>query len=411
MAKRIVILGAGVAGAQVIKHVHNSFHHDQDVSLTVIDRNNYSAFVPMLHEAATGSVQMHDLTYPIRQIIQCCLEHFHQANVEAIDLEQRIIKTSQGEVYYDYLVVALGADNNFFNVPGAAEHCLTLKTMQDAVRLRNHLIDAFEEVAKLHKQDLQRKAKLNFVIVGAGYTGVEIAGQLADLFKKEFRDFYPEIHASEPKITIVQAVDRILPIFKEKNSRKAHYRLEKLGVEILTNTKVTSVTSEGVCLDNGRVIPSHSVIWASGIKARGSQFFSEEMLHKSRVKVKSTLQLFDHPEVFVLGDLAAVMEGNGPHPQTAQVAFEQAKVVGENMTNLINYEPLKAFHYKHKGDLVVVGNNWAIAEIKGIAFTGFPAWWLRRIIYLQGLFSWSDRIRTIFDWIMNLFTKRDTTRL
>lgn len=411
MAKRIVILGAGVAGAQAVKHIHKYFHRQRDTSLTIIDRNNYTAFIPMLHEAATGSVQIQDITHPIRQIITCCLEHFHQAEVKSLDLQQRIVQTSLGSVPYDYLIVALGSDNNFFAVPGAEEHSLTLKTVNDAVRLRRQLIDNFETASRLSRDDLHRRDRLHFVVVGAGYTGVEVAGQIADLLRDEFRDLYPEIQADEPKVTVLQAVDRILPMLKEKSSRKAQKRLEQLGVEVLTNTKVTSVTPEGVCVDNGKVIQSHSVIWTSGVKARGMQFFPESILEKSRVKVKSTLQLYDHPEVFVLGDLAAVMEGGGPHPQTAQVAFEQAKLIGKNLSKIINHEPLEAFHYKHKGDLVVVGNNWAVAEIKGISFTGFPAWWLRRTVYLQGIFSWNDRIRTIFDWTMNLFTKRDTTRL
>lgn len=411
MSKRIVVLGAGVAGAQAVKKIHQHFHGYKDFSLTVVDRENYSAFIPMLHEVATGSVRAHDVAHPIRQIIKCCLEHFHQASVQGIDVGQRLVQTDNGSIPYDYLIVALGSGSNFFGVPGAEEHCLTLKSLDDAIILRRHLIDQFEHVSRLSRSDEHRLGKLHFVIVGAGYTGVETAGQMADLFSHEFRQLYPEITSDEPKITIVQAGERIMPILSEENSRRAHARLEKLGVNIITGARVVAVTPEGASLNNGEVIRSHNVIWTSGVLGRGGQFFSEDMCERGRVKVKSTLQLHEHPEVFVIGDIAAVTEGEGPHPQTAQCAYQQAHFVGDNLLRLVNQEPLEAFRYNHKGDLVPIGNRWAIAEIKSLSFTGFIAWWIRRTVYLQGIYSWSDRIRVVFDWTMNLFTKRDTTRL
>ncbi len=411
MPKRIVILGGGVAGAEAIRRVHTHFHGDKSVSITIVDRNNHTTFIPMLHEVATGSVGARDITHPIRQIINCCLEHFHQADVKHIDLGQRIVKTSAGEVPYDYLIVALGSTNNFFGVPGAEEFTLKLKEMEDAIRLRRHLIDTFEQVSRIAHTDPHRQDALHFVIVGGGYTGVETAGQMADLFNEEMRLLYPEVYADEPKITLVQAADRILPILSESNSRKALERLERLGVNVLLNTKVVAVTKEGVSLDNGNVLRSHHVLWTSGVIAQGAEFFEPEYIEKGRVKAMSTLQIVGHPEAFVIGDIAGVMEKGGPHPQTAQAAVQQARVAADNLKALADHEPLKAFHYRHRGDLIPIGDRWAIAEIYGIKFTGFFAWWLRRTVYLQGIFSWSDRLRVVFNWTMNLFSKRDTTRL
>lgn len=411
MANRIVILGAGVAGAQALQSIHKQFHGDKQVSITVIDKNNYSAFIPMIHELATGSVQVNDLTQPIRGLIHCCLQRFHQAEVKGIDLDQKVVSTSSGKVPYDYLVIAMGSTNNYFGIPGVAEHALNLKTVNDALRLREHILSRFEQVAQLAADDPHRRDLLHFVLIGAGYTGVETAGQLADLFSKELRKLYPEIGADEPKVTIVQGGDRILPVLSESSSRKAQSRLEQLGVTVLTGVRATSVTPEGVSLNNGTVIESHNVIWTSGILARGGEFFADEYLEKGRIKLKATLQMESHPEVFAIGDIGAVMEGSGPHPQTAQAAVQQASLMGGNIQKLITGEPLTPFRYNHKGDLVPIGNRWAVAEIKKIKMTGFLSWWIRRTVYLMGIMSWSDRIRIVIDWTFNLFTHRDTTKL
>lgn len=410
MAKRILILGAGVAGAQAIKFIHRQFHGHQGYSLMVVDRQNFSTFAPMLHEAATGSVSSEHVTHPIREIIRCCLETFRQTSVRHIDVKAKTVQTDHGPVAYDYLIVALGAKTNYFNVPGAEEHCFNLKTMDDAIILRRRIIDAFEEATRLPRGP-EREARLHFVIIGGGYTGVELAGQLADLFTKDFTKLYPEILADEPRITLVQGGERILPTLSARSAEKAMARLARLGINVRVNTRATSVSAEGVALGEETNIDSKNVIWASGIVANGEAFFDAELLQKGRVMVKATLQVPNHPEVFVIGDLSCVMEGNGPHPQTAQAAFEQAKFASRNLKKLITGEPLGAFYYHHKGDLVPIGDRWAIAEIHGLRFTGFLGWWLRRTVYLSGIFSWADRIQVVFSWTMRLFTPRDTTRL
>jgi NADH dehydrogenase len=174
---------------------------------------------------------------------------------------------------------------------------------------------------------------------------------------------------------------------------------------------VVAVTREGVTLDNGKVLSAHHVLWTSGILAVGAKFFPEALLEKGRVKVRSTLQMHDYPEVLVVGDIAAVTEGGGPHPQTAQAAVQQAKLAAQNLAAIIHEQPLRAFTYRHKGDLIPIGDRWALAEIHRLRFTGFFAWWLRRTVYLRGIYSWGDRFRVLFNWTMNLFSHRDTTRL
>lgn len=410
MAQKIVILGAGVAGAQALKHLHSKFHHNKEYSINVIDKNNFSAFIPMLHEVATGAVSPYDVCHPIRQIVHCCLETFHQTEIEGIDLDKKVIKTSVDDFEYDYLIIALGSTNNFFGIPGAEKYGRVLKTMADAVALRAHFIDVFEEASK--KPHTAKRAKdLHFVVVGGGYTGVETTGQMLQLFGNEFQRLYPEIYPDEPKITLVQGGKRILPILSESSSRKAEARLKKLGAELKLGHYVKEVSATGLTLDNDEFVESKHVIWASGVAAVGSKFFPEHMLVKGRIKVKSTLQVMNHPEVFAIGDISAMVSEGGPHPQTAQAAFQQAQLAISNLHNLTQELPLNDFDYRHKGDLVPIGERWACAEVGPFKFTGFLAWWLRRTVYLQGIYSWSDRIKVVFTWTMNLFSRRDTTRL
>lgn len=411
MSKRILILGAGLAGSKALQSIHKEFHNDKQTSIMIADRANYSTFSPMLHEVATGSVQPDHIALPIREIINCCLQKFHLGDVQAIDLEQKIVQFDAEKVSYDYLVVALGATSTFFGVSGAEEYAMPLKTMHDAMALRRRLVDTFETATQLATNDPKRKELLHFVIVGGGYTGVETAGQLADLFQNELRDLYPEISAEEAKITLVQGADRVLPILSESSSEKAGQRLKTLGVNLVTGARVTAVTESGVTLNTGQAIPSSSVIWTSGVLAVGGSFFKEDMLEKGRVKVNSQLQMQGFPEVFVIGDIAGVAESGGPHPQTGQVAVQQATIIGRNIKNLIEKKALHTFTYKHKGDLVPIGDRWAIAEIGPLKFSGFIAWWLRRTVYLMGITTWPDRLKIMFTWTMNLFTHRDTTRL
>lgn len=410
--KRIVILGAGVAGAAAIRSIHKQFHGREDLNLLVIDKQNYSAYAPMLHEVATGSVRPDDITHPIREMINCCLEQFLQDEVTEIDIERRVVKTKSGEVNYDYLVVALGAASNFYGLPGVAEHSFPLKTMDDALTLKRRLIDQFEEASRMIKAASieEIKRKLHFVIVGGGYTGVETAGQMADLFDGEFHELYPEIPKDIPQVTLVQGGDRILPILDTSSSQKAKMRLEKLGVNVRTGARASALNPQQLELNNGESIETENVIWASGIRAVGAQFFDEDQIEKGRVQVTSTLQMEEYPEVFVIGDLAAVSNGKGPHPQTGQAAVQQASIIGPNLHRFMKEEPLEPFLYHHKGDLVPIGDHWAIAQISGVKFSGFLAWWMRRTVYLLGL-SWSKRFKVVFSWTINLFSKRDTTRL
>lgn len=409
MKKRIVIAGMGMAGVQVSHGLRKHLKGREDVEVLAVDGQNFSLFAPMLHEGATGTIALLHLAQPVREVVQPPQQRFLQAEVQGLDREKKVLRTATGDIPYDILVLAMGSRTNFFNVPGAKEHAFPIKTMRDAIRMRSQIIDIIETATKMPKGE--RRSHLHFVVVGAGYTGVEMAGQLSDLFSGDARRLYPEIDRDEFTVTLVHSGERILPMVKEKSSRAAQVRLERLGVQVKTGAAVTAVSSDGATLSDGTQLASKTVIWASGVMAVGDLFFPAEQLQKGRISVKATLQMRDDPSVFVVGDLAAVTEGNGPHPQTAQAAFEQAHAAARNIKRLLDQEPLEGFYYKHKGDLVPIGDAWAVAEVFGLRFHGRLAWYLRRFVYLRGLPTWSERVRVMGDWFGHVFRPRDTSRL
>ncbi len=410
MNKRIVVAGTGVAGAQVIKGLRRQLAGRNDYQLIAVDTQNFSAFAPLLHEAATGTATPAHIAHPTRNLIHppCCF--FKQGKITGLDRSAKLLKTDTGDVPYDILVLALGARTNYMGVPGAQEFAYPIKVMADAVRLRERIIDVAEAAAAT-ASPAERKAMLSYVVVGGGYTGVELAGQLADWFHRDARRLYPEIPAEDVSITLLQSGDRIVQMMSEKNSAVAQRRLEKLGVTVKNKMQVTAITAEGATLSDGTKMASKNVIWAAGVVAMGDVFYPAASLQKGRIPVKATLQTPDDANIFVVGDLAAVTEGNGPHPQTAQAAFEQAHLVSRNIRHLLEAEPLEGFYYKHKGDLVPIGHGWAVADVYGVRFHGWLAWILRRIVYLRGMLSWFDRIRIIGDWLARIVGPRDTSRL
>lgn len=409
MQKRIVVAGIGVAGAQVVKGIDKQLKGRSDYDLTVVDSLNFSTFAPLLHEAATGVVCVAHVTHPARNIVAKPHHHFKQARITGMDRHSKVLKTEAGDVPYDILILALGARSNDFNVPGVKQYAFPIKVMEDAVRLRRRMIDTAEQAAAL--PDGNRDALLHYVVVGGGYTGVELAGQLADWFRYDVRRLYPEIKPEDVSITLVHSGDRILPMLSPKNSAVGMKRLERLGVKVKVGTQVTAVTAEGATLSDGTTLASKNVIWASGVLAVGDLFVEPAKLVKGRIPVKATLQMADDANVFVVGDLAAVTEGNGPHPQTAQAAFEQAHLAARNVRHLFESQPLEGFYYKHKGDLVPIGHGWAVAEVGGVRFHGRLAWWLRRAVYLRGFLTWFDRVRVIGDWASRIIGPRDTSQV
>ena len=413
--KHIVILGTGFAALDTYRHVHKLIHRRTDVRITIVGRNNYFLFTPMLHEIAAGSVGRSHIVQPVREVVRCCLESFHQAEIEKVDIEKKQIHTSTGVVSYDYLVVGLGSRVNYFGVKGAKQHTLALKTMQDAVALRNHIISVFEQATK-EKNTKKRKQLLNFGIIGAGPTGVELAGQMADLVYHAFRPLYQEIDYKEVKITLVHRNERVLHVFREKTSVQALKRLKKIGITVKLKTGVVAVDEQGVELDSGSRVESKTVVWAAGTASVAPDVLDAKWLNKrGQIKVRPELHIPDHPNVFALGDCAALDGDLAPFaPATAQAAQDAAKIVARNVNMAcsdVSEEKYKSFIFKQKGYIMPIGDWFAVAEIGPFTFSGRVAWWMRRTVFIQHLNSWMNRLRVTIDWTLHSFMHRDTSEL
>ena len=410
--KKIVILGGGFAGVEFYKTAHKKLHGSPDILFQLVSRWNYFLFYPMLHEVATGSIERSHITEPLREIINCCVEQFTQAEIERVDFENKIITTSRGPVLYDYLVVALGVQPNFFQIPGANEHCVSFKSIADAVVVRNHVIHHFEAAAHEHNA-ARRKQLLSFVIIGGGPTGVELAGQIADLFNHEMRELYREVDHREVSITLIDAGDRLLKQSHPEISGEAERRLQRMGVQVMKNMRVLGCEPQRVQLANGKCVEGEMRVWTAGTKSTLTEIIDDAYLTpRGGLKTTPTLQLVGHPEVFVVGDNMEIVESSSARvPQTAQAATAAARHAARNFIAMLRRETLRPFVFKSAGDIVPIGDWFAAAEISGFRFFGPIAWVMRRTIFIHQLSSVMNRLKVTFDWALHAVLKRDTSEL
>jgi NADH dehydrogenase len=418
---KIVILGGGFGGVYTLKYLHKFFHKhtlyqskaryragiNEDVKLVLVNKKNYFLFTPLLHEFATGSVSLENLVEPIREIIRCCDYEFIHGEVKRIDLENKIVEVNESKLDYDYLVIALGSKTNFYNIPGAEENSFTLKSLDDAIRLRNHFIHMFEIASKDKDEGL-----LTFVIVGGGATGVELAGEMSDYFYKTFSKFYPKEIISKVKIILIEKGNELIPQFSSKLRKIALEVLKKKNVEVILGKGVKEVGKDFIKLDDETIIKTKTVIWTAGVEPNLPDIVGNiEKDNKGRLIVNEYLQVKNYDNVFALGDVCCFIQNQRPLPQLAQVAVRQAKAVAKNIFNLIKNKPLEKFVYKHQGDLISLGRFFAIGEIKNFTFSGFFTWILWRGVYFSKMISNKDKIKILIDWLLDLFYPRDITEI
>ncbi len=397
--KKIVILGAGFGGIGVLTHLHKLFHQSKEVEITIVNKTNYFLFTPLLHEVATGNIDQYDIVLPIRHLSNCCLSNLWQATVAKIDLQTKTVYTTLGELEYDYLVLGMGAEPNYFNVSGAQEHTYTLKTLPDAIALRNRFISVFEHAT--HTADLaERKKLLSFAVVGGGSTGVELVAEMAEYFYETFCRLYKNMNAeNEVSITLVHRGKELMQDFDSSFRQKALTYLQKKKVNVLLATEVTKVEENALTLNTGQKLLANTIIWTAGVKSVEPNFFPQ-----TKLEVLPTLQLKDHENVFVLGDL------NANYPMFAQTAKNQAPVVAQNIKQLLQNKPLVTYTYTSRGHLVSLGKWMALGKIGRFTFSGKVAWWVWRAIYLTIFISWSKRLKLMLNWFIDLFLPRDISQ-
>ncbi|GBD34342.1 NADH dehydrogenase [bacterium HR35] len=426
MKKQIVILGGGFGGVYTLKYLHKFFHKrglrqtergltQTSIKLVLVNRKNYFIFTPLLHEVVTGGVSIDNALEPIREIIKCCDFDFIHGEVEKINLENKIVYINKEKenykVNYDYLVIALGSKTNYYNIPGAKEYTFSLKTIDDAIRLKNHFVHMFE-LASISQSEAAINKYLTFVIVGGGATGVELAGEMSDLFYKTFSKFYPPALISQVKIILVEKGKELIPQFSPKLRQKALERLKKLKVDVRLERGVVEVGEDFIKLDDGNIIETKTVIWAAGVEPNLPEIIGNvEKDSRGRLVLNEYLQVKNYNDVFAIGDVCCFIQDQKPLPQLAQVAVRQAKTVALNIKNSIENKPLEKFIYKHTGDLISVGRFYALGEIKGIEFSGLISWFIWKGVYLTKMISFRDQVKTFIDWFLNLFLPRDITEL
>ena len=415
--KRILILGGGYAGVNVLKHLQKTFESDTEVSISLVSQDNFFLHTPLLPEMATGMLASRHIATPIRAF--CKRARYYQAKVDSIDLNNnkvtisRALDSQKRELEFDYLVIALGGKTNFFGNKNVEKHALTIKTLGDAIVMRNHIISILESADQEEDPNVLSKL-MTFVVVGGGFSGVETVGEINDFVKESVEKFYRNIDPEKIRIILVSAGEKILPEIGDLGDY-AMESLTKNGVEIIKNTKLVDAEPEQISLDNGMKIPYSTLVWAGGVTVDPvvSKLDTE---HSSRgnILVDKFLRIKNHPQVFALGDCASITdERTGkPYPPTAQHAVREAKIVSENITSSIKgNDSQKPFVYQSKGSMAKIGKRNGVALVMGRRIHGFTAWFLWRQYYLSTLPSAEKKFRVAIDWFADLFFPRDITIL
>lgn len=400
---RIVIVGAGFGGLQTAQSLANS---GADVCL--IDRHNYHTFVPLLYQVATSQLEPEYIAYPIRTIIRRFSGKRHQhkpktrflwAEVQRIDFKAQIVKTDRCAIAYDFLVLATGSKTQYLGVTGASEYAFPLRTLTEAVRLRNRILACLELASQESDPEI-RQHLLTFTIVGGGATGVEIAGALIEMLRGKFRRDYPTLDLQQLRLIVIQSGDRLLAELPKKLGVYTYKRLTQLGVEVYLQTRVSQVTKESVHLQNHEIIPTATVIWTAGLEANSPQTPEEiSTAKKGKFLVHPTLQLLEQPNVYAIGDLAYIEQNGKPLAGVAPVALQQGVTVARNIQQQLRGKSPKPFSYFNKGRLAIIGCYSGVGKIGNFAFTGFLPWviWLGvHLVYLPG---YRSRLLVLLTWL------------
>ena len=411
-APRVIVLGAGFGGLNAAKALASQ-RGDSELDVLLVDRYNYHLFTPILYQVATGGVGPDNIAHPVRYVARAYGFGFQESLVERVALDERCVHTDDGPLHYDQLIIALGSVTNFFGLADVQEHSLPLKTLSDGVKIRNRILDAFER-ADVEEDDDRRRALLTFVVVGAGYTGVELVTSIRDLITTVLLKDYPRIVPAEIRVLLVEAIDKVMAGFDPFLSETAVKTMRSKGVEILLSTPVTSVEPEGILTRDGELIPSATVVWAAGVRANGLvDSLPGERGRDGRLAVNEHLQIEGRPEVYVVGDCAAYKPEGGPLPlpANAPVAIAQGKTAAANVLHSLRGEPLESLRYKREGQLVSLGRSNAVADLRGIKLTGLLGWLAWRLVYVSKLMGAKNRLGVLLDWAFNVFNKRQTSRL
>jgi NADH dehydrogenase len=398
-----VVVGAGFGGLWVARSIAHF-----NVGVLLIDQNNYHTFLPLLYQVAAAELEPEEIAYPVRSILRKFPNaKFVLGNVEAVDPRARLVKTGGHMIHYDYLVLSMGSIPEFFRIAGADKYALPLKTLEDAISIRSHILACFEKAVQ-EIDHTRREQMLTFTIVGGGPTGVEFAGALAELIHGALVKDFTTLDFQEVHVILLEAVGNLLIGFPGRLQKHALKRLTKMGVEVRLSSPVAEIRPDAVLLRDGTLIATETVVWTAGV--RGNPQANAAGLptaHNGQVNVLPTLQVEGYPDIYVVGDLARFEQNRNFLPMIAPVAIQQGAHAARNIIRQISGLPPKTFRYRDRGNMVTIGRNSGVAQLLGWSFTGFAAWVVWLVVHLYNLIGFRNRIFVLIDWAWDyLFFER-----
>ena len=407
--KRLVIIGGGFAGLTLIrKLVHKNFQ------IVLIDKHNYHQFQPLLYQVATSGIEPSAISFPYRRIFQSKKNvHIRMTEVMRIDSVQKRIYTQIGHIHFDYLIIASGADTNYFGNEKIQELAYPMKSVSEALGLRNTILQNYEN-ALITEDPNECEGLMNIVVVGGGPTGVEISGAMAEMKKFVLPKDYPELDFQKMHIYLLEASNAVVKGMSPASSKKAYQYLLKLGVRIWLNSLVKDFDGKNVVLEDGSMVRCNTLVWAAGIHGNRIEGLNPEIYNKrDRIIVDQMNRVIGYDNIFAIGDIAVMIDEKLPdgHPQVAQVAIQQARLLAKNMVNLQRGKELKPFHYKDMGSMATVGRNLAVVDLPFVRFHGFFAWLIWMFIHLMSIVGVKNRMLIFINWLWYYITYDQSLRL
>jgi len=403
----VVIVGAGFGGLRAARALERA-----PVRVILLDRRNYHLFQPLLYQVATAGLEPEGIAKPVRAILRGQRNfEFRLAEVTGLDLAARVVQTDSGDVPYDHLILAPGGETEFFGIESVARNGFALKDVPDAVGIRNHVLRCFED-ATLEADATRRRALLTFVVVGGGPTGVEMAGAFSELVRLVLVKDYPRLNLADVRVLLLEASDRLLTAMPPRLSAAAAETLWAKHVEVRFGAAVEAYDGSCARLRGGETIPARTLVWAAG--ARASSLTARLGLatgRQGRVVVEPTLQVPGHPEVYVVGDAAWLEHEGAPPPMMAPVAIQMAQTAARNVARALAGRPPVPFRYRDPGSLATIGRSAAVAQVRGISFTGFPAWVVWLVVHLVQLIGFRNKLLVLINWAWDYFFYDRAVRL
>ncbi|MFC4741007.1 NAD(P)/FAD-dependent oxidoreductase [Flavobacterium ponti] len=397
---RVVIIGGGFAGIALAKKLRN-----KSVQVVLLDKHNYHNFQPLMYQVATGGLEPDSIAYPIRKVLQESNDfYFRLADVKEIDTKNNKVIADIGELRYDYLVLATGSKTNFFGNKEMERNCMAMKTIPQSLNIRSLILENFEQ-ALLTNDIEERHSLMNFVLVGGGPTGVELAGALAEMKKAVLPKDYPDLDVRKMEINLIQSGDRILNTMSENASKKAEEFLIKLGVSVWKNVRVMGYDGRIITTNSDLTFDSATVIWTAGVQGALVNGLSAESLiaRADRIKVNEFNQVVGYKNIFAIGDIAYMVSEDFPqgHPMMAQPAIQHGRQLAANIINLVAKKPLSPFVYKDKGSMATIGRNKAVVDLPHYKFSGVFAWFVWMFVHLLSLIGFKNKAVVFLNWVYN----------